>query len=196
MTSLYQLIKTGAFYSFEPFIKQLFKFLLTPIIVDGKQWELAAVYLCIWTPFSVWYLFWWSCTSISVLGFEEFTVVKYISKNKLSLGSCGPALGILSLGTDGWGVVCDKKAKQNKSYTKFKYLEIFRPSKAVPLVGWIVCLFVVFCFSRWKITFYACEDYVGRASWGHDFVFYVSRSLDHISHVSHVLSLYTSLKNL
>lgn len=46
------------------------------------------------TLLSVWYPFLWSGTSI--LGFEEFTVVKYISKNKLSLGPCGPALGKLS----------------------------------------------------------------------------------------------------
>lgn len=33
------LTKAGAFYLFDPFINQLFKFLLTPIIVDGKQNE-------------------------------------------------------------------------------------------------------------------------------------------------------------
>lgn len=91
------LTKARAFYLFDPFINQLFKFLLTPIIVDGKQNEsqLLSTY-AFWTLLSVWYLLWWSGTSICILGFEDFAVVKYISKNKLSLGPCGPALGKLS----------------------------------------------------------------------------------------------------
>lgn len=95
------LTKPGAFYLFDPFINQLLKFLLTPNIVDGKQnkSQLLSIY-AFWTLLSVWYLFWWSGT-ICILGFEEFTVLKYISKNKLSLGPCGPALGNLSHGTDG-----------------------------------------------------------------------------------------------
>lgn len=91
------LTKAETFYLFDPFINQLFKFLLTPIIVDGKlnESQLLSTY-AFRTLLSVWYLFWWSGISTCILGFEDFTVVKYISKNKLSLGPCGPALGKLS----------------------------------------------------------------------------------------------------